>query len=159
MVEYLVSVIAVSASLGFITYLSYPGASERAVKFAVSVLLIYTVATPILSFVLDFSEGGALEFIEEIKEKTDEELSTNNEYLKVTEEALKDGISKLIFTEYGVSEENIEVYIFNFDFEKMRAGKINVVLSGKGALADTRGMEEYLNKLNIGKCEVKIRLG
>lgn len=149
-----------SSLLGLISYLSYPGASEKAVKFAVSLLLIYTSITPVLAFVRNFSDDALTDFVEEIKDNANEKLdSGNEEYLLVSEEALKEGICKLIFTEYGIPAENIEVYIHGFDFEKMRAERISILLSGKGALSDSRSIENLVNELGIGECEVNIEFG
>ena len=146
--------------LGLISYLSYPGASEKAVKVAVSLLLIYTSITPILTFVENFSDEALTDFVEEIKDKTGESIGHGGEeYLIASEEALKEGICKLIFTECGVPQDNIKVYIHGLDFEKMQAEKISVVLSGKGALFDSRSIENLVNSLRIGECEVNIEFG
>ncbi len=158
--EYLISVTVISALLGLVSYLSYPGVSEKAVRFAVSVLLVYTSMTPVLSFVSRLSDGGELDFIEEIREQAEDGFSNEQgEYLSVAEDAIKKGISKLIFTEYGVAEENIKIYLRGFNFEEMRADNIKIVLQAGGALADYRGIEELVNSLGIGECEVNIEFG
>ena len=156
MYDYLVSVLVISSLLGLITYLSYPGASERTTKFAVSVLLIYTVMTPILTFISEFSGADAQDILENIKGEIPD---GDKEYISVSEEAIKSAIKKLIFSEYGIPEENIQVNVFGFDFERMRAEKINVILSGKGALSDYRSIERFVSELNIGVCEVMIEFG
>ena len=53
--EYVVSVVAVSTLAALAVFISYGGASERAVKGAVSVILIYTLCMPIVDMVGDFS--------------------------------------------------------------------------------------------------------
>ena len=149
-----------SSVLGLISYLSYPGTSEKSMKFAVSVLLVYTTVTPILSFVSGLSEEGIGSFVENIREEMEDNLADDKgEYITVSEEAIKSGISNLIFTEYGISEDNIEVHLFGFDFEKMKAEKINVILSGKASLSDYRSIESFISGLGIGECEVKIEFG
>ena len=159
--EYLVSVTVVSALLGLINYLSYPGASEKATRFAVSVLLIYTTVLPILTFVSSMSATDAMpDLIDRIKEEAEKKPSgEREEYLEVSEEAIKKGISKVLFTEYGIAEENVQIYLEEFDFESMRSKKIKLTLSGGGALSDYRRIEEYINSFGIGKCEVNIEFG
>ena len=160
MYEYLISVTVISAMLGLISYLSYPGSSEKNTRFAVSVLLIYTSMLPILTFVSRLADGGELSFIDGIRQEAENNLpDTEQEYIAVSEEAIKKGISKLIFTEYGVAEENVKIYIYGFDFEKMRAENIKIILRSAGALADYRSIEAYVNSLGIGECEVNIEFG
>ncbi len=149
-----------SAMLGLISYLSYPGASEKATKFTVSVLLIYTSILPILTFVSDITDGEELNFIEEIRQEADAGLlDEEGKYITVSEEAIKDGIRKLIFAEYGVAPEDIEIYLHGFDFKEMRADRVKIILRGTGALSDYRGIEDFVNSLEIGECEVNIEFG
>ena len=58
MAEYLVSVVVMSLTLGFITYASYSSSSTRAVKFAASVLLLYTVLTPMAALIGTLDESS-----------------------------------------------------------------------------------------------------
>lgn len=160
MYEYLISVTVMSMLLGLISYLSYPGSSEKSVKFAVSVLLIYTSMLPILSFVSKISSGGEMDFIEEIRKDAEENVTSGKEeYITVSEDAIKKGLGKLLFTEYGIAEENIKIYVHGLDFESMKAEKIKIVLCGGGALSDYRSIEDFVNKLGIGECEVNIEFG
>lgn len=149
-----------SALLGLISYLSYPGASEKATRFAVSVLLIYTSILPILTFVSRLADGRELSFIEEIRQEAENNsASEKGEYITVSEDAIKEGIKNLIFAEYGVAEEDINVHLYGFDFEKMRAESIKIILRGGGALSDYRSIENFVNSLGIGECEVNIEFG
>lgn len=153
--EYLISVMITSMLLGLFSYLSYPGASERAAKFAASVLFLYVVLMPTLSLVKKISDGKI-----DVGDITDgihiENGEYGKEYEEVAKEAFTDGIRQLIFTKYGIKEENAEVFVFGFDFERMKAEKIKILLSGKGALADWRGIEDYITELGLGVCEVEI---
>ena len=62
----------------------------------------------------------------------------------------------MICSKYGIDKENIKVYVFDLDFERMVAGKIKIILTGKSALSDWRGIEQYINESGLGKCEVLI---
>ena len=142
-----------SSLLGVISYLSYGDGNDSSMRFAASVLLIYTALTPIISFIND-GTGGRLDAI--FESDAGQNFEGGEEYVKVAEEAFKEGISKLIFTKYGVNEDDTEVYVFGFDFEKMRAERICVALRGVGAFSDLRGIESYINGLGLGDCEVTV---
>lgn len=150
--DYLVSVVVMTAIVGFITYISYPGASERAMKVVSAILLIYTVAHPAVSLVKEISGGDFLSAIYDA-DLSDTDMG-NDTYIEITENAFREGIKKEISSKYSISEENIEVHVFDIDFESMTAGKIKIILKGKAALADWRGMEQYINSLKLGRCEV-----
>ena len=149
--EYLGAVVAMSAVLGVISYVSYPSGCERSVKFALTVLLLFCAMTPILGFaseIIGADVGGILSGIE------GGNVNDSGESEKTAEEAFKEGICKLLFTKFKIDEGDVEVYVFNFDFKAMRAGKIKILLSGRGAGADFRGIEEYITECGLGECEV-----
>lgn len=156
MADYLTSVVVMTVFLGVISYLSYPGSSERALKIASSILIIYTVALPILSLAQDFSEG---DFFGEISDIVEGGIDAGDEtYIEVTENAFKTGIKEMLNSKYGIKKENIKVAVFDLDFENMRAGKIKIILTKNAAFADWRGIEQYINESGLGKCEVEIEL-
>ena len=152
--SYLISVVVMTAFIGFISYLSYPGVSERAIRVASSILLIYTVCIPIVSFVSNLSAG---DFFDSISDVGGSDVVLGDQtYIEVTENAFKKGVSEMICSKYGIDKENIKVYVFDLDFERMVAGKIKIILTGKSALSDWRGIEQYINESGLGKCEVLI---
>ena len=153
--EYLVSVIIMSASLGFISYLEYSQGMGKATKFAASVLLLYTVLTPIVSFVSTLDENDLDVFFSD----TGADNFEDGAYAEVAEQSFKDGICKLLFTKYGVESENAEVIVYGFDFSSMSAEKIKIILSGTDVLSDWRGIGAYISKSGLGECEVTINLG
>lgn len=154
--EYLGAVVVMSAILGVISYVSYPSASEKTVKFAATVLLLYTALTPIMSFALKVTDGSLDGYFDGLDVEKPQE---NGEYLEVAEEAFKEGIYKLLFTRYGIKEEEAEIFIFGFDFRNMRAERIKILLYEGGALADFRGIESYITESGLGECEVNIKVG
>ena len=154
--EYLGAVVVMSALLGMISYVSYPSGSERAVKFASSVLLLFTALTPILGFAADIQDLADKDITIDLGDVSN---GADKEYAKVAEEAFKDGISKLLFTKYGIEEGEADVYIYGFDFEKMKAERIKILLTEKSVFSDYRGIEEYLTESGLGECEVNVRIG
>ena len=152
--EYFVLVVVTSTVLGFFTFLSYSPLNDRLIKAAASLLLLYTVLLPTVnavkklgsfidSPVFDFSLDGV----------------SQGECEAVAQKAFIAGIHKLLFTKYEIDEADAEVVVYGFDFQTMRAEKIKILLWGKAIYADLRGIREYLNSLNLGECEVEIRIG
>ena len=139
-----------------ISYISYPTASLKAVKFAASVLLLYTALTPVLGFAAKITSSDAEGFLSGIDI---EQIKTDDEYLKVAETAFRNGIFKLLESEFSVGKENAEVLVFDFDFKNMKAGKIKILLFGNGAVADFRRIEKYITESGLGECEVNVRIG
>lgn len=150
--SYLISIVVMTAFVGLISYISYPGVSEKAIRVVSAVLLIYTVALPIVSFSGRLSDGDFLGGISD-SFPGDAELGEET-YIEVAKAAFADGICEMIYSKYGIKKENIKVYVFDLDFERMVAGKIKIVLTGKSALSDWRGIEQYINGSGLGKCEV-----
>ena len=145
-----------SAVLGVISYVSYPMGSEKTVKFAASVLLLFTALNPILAFAQRLGDSGSESLIELPSFETD---MTDGEYIKVAEEAFKEGISKLLFTKFDSEEQDAQIYVFGFDFKTMTAESIKILLVNKGVGADFRAIEEYITESGLGACEVNVRIG
>ena len=117
---------------------------------------MYTALTPILSFVSGVTGSELKDYIGGFEQNG---AQTDGEYAVVAEQAFKEGISKLLFTKYGIEEENADIYVFGFDFERMCAEKIKIVLSHKSAFSDFRGIEDYITESGLGECEVNIKIG
>lgn len=154
--EYFISVLLCGAAVAVCSYLSYPGASERVIKAVSGVLLFYAVFAPIVGVVGEISDLPDENIFAELEEigKVD-----GAEYENVARDAFALGIKRLISSEYGIKEENITVTVFGFDFKEMRSERINVVLRGTAVSSDFRGIRDYLNKLGLGECEVRVELG
>ena len=154
--EYLGAVVVMSAILGLISYVSYPGGSEKTVRFAASVLLLYTAITPLLSFADKITSGDFGNFSEGFDIESPQ---IDDEYIKVAESAFKDGIFELLDSRFSVGKQNAEIFIFGFDFRNMKADKIKILLWGDGIVADFRGIESYITGAGLGECEVNVRIG
>ena len=154
--EYLGAVVVMSAILGLISYVSYPGSSEKTVKFAASVLLLYTALTPLLSFAGKITSGDLDNLLADFDVESPQ---IDDEYIKVAESAFKDGIFELLNSRFSVAEENAEIFVFGFDFRSMKADKIKIILLGDGVVADFRGIESYITGAGLGECEVNVRIG
>ncbi len=156
MADYVISVVVMSAILGFTAYAAYPGSASRATKFAASVLLLYVAVLPIGQLISGIGEG---EFDVSELIGPPPEINEGGEYSEIAEQAFKEGISKLLFTKYDISPENVSIVTEGFDFKSMRCERIRITLYDRGALADFRGIEEYISESGLGECEVYLSIG
>ena len=148
--EYLFSAVIVALIASFLSYISYPSQNDTAVKAASALLILYTLISPVSALISSLYELSEKDSIFDTEIFTQE----GGEYLEVSEEAFKTGIKRYISDEFDTDEKNIEVVLSDFKFTEMRAEHISVYLSGSALLLDRKKIEEKLNKLNLGKCEV-----
>lgn len=156
MTEYITSVIAACAIValgGFISY-SDEGGTSRAMRSALSLLLLYTVASPVVSVVSNLGDV-TLDSIVEYEPPVD---TSDPEYYRVAEQAFCEGIQKMVCEQYAISAEDIEVCAFDFDFKSMSARKIKIILSGDAVYADSRGISATVSDAGLGECEVELEL-
>lgn len=150
--EYVVSVVAVSTLAALAVFISYGGASERAVKGAVSVILIYTLCMPIVDMVGDFSVEN-LNFELQL-----EDVESSSEYFETVEQAFVRGVKSYVCEEFGLDVDEVFVKIQGFAIESMRAERISIVLSGRAALSDVTRIAEAVKNAGLGECEVNIKI-
>jgi hypothetical protein len=146
-----------SVFIATLSYLSYPSASERAIKLALGIILVYSVFMPVFGFVANFDKSNVSDYFEGIY--SDGDVDGEHIYAETAEEAFKQGIAKLVCNKYYIEEENIKVVLVSFDFESMHAEKIKIILSGKDSFADWRRIEEYVTGCGLGDCEVNLNFG
>lgn len=152
--EYLLCVTAISITVGVLEYLYYPSKSKDAAKVCASVILIHALLSPVLSFAASLPEG-----LPSFDTQVPSDIPLDDTFKKTAEVAFKEGIIKLLCASYGLDAEDISVSVEGFEVTEMSARRVKVTLSGAAALSDHRGMEEYLNGLSLGECEVRIRIG
>ena len=150
MTGYILSVYCVAALLGILSQLSFDKSGKRGERAVFAVLLLYTVLTPVGELV-----GEDLSFDFDIPSLDEGDL----EYEQAARRAFEAGVVRLIADKYSLPEESVRVMVEELDVKTMRAGKIRVILSGRAAFADYRGIEEYINRLDMGVCEVEIEIG
>ncbi len=154
MADYLWTVALASLFIGVLEYLCYPSKTKDAARLFASVVLIHSLLSPVLVFAAAFSDGIP-SF--EIEEPSD--LPLGGTYEEVAEDAFIEGICKLLYTKYEIKAEDATVSVDGFRLDEMKARRIVIVLSGKAAFSDHRGIEQYLNGLDLGECEVRVRIG
>ena len=147
MKEYFAALFVMAAILSVIRLLGYKsGTLER---LALGIICLYLLVAPIGRI----GEGGVdgLFDIPEIK--------VENGADSVLCDAVCRGVSSAVAAEFGLKNDDISVRLFDFDSETMRAGQIEIILSGAALTADYRMIESFVNKMEIGEARVEISFG
>ena len=152
MSAYFISVFGICATVGILGLLSY-NEKNGAEKGALGIILLYVVLSPIANELGELTANGF------DVESLIGSIDSDSGYSEITEEALCNGISLAIASEFSVSEEDVLVRIFNFDFEGMRGDTVRVLLSGRAALSDNKAIKKFVDEMGVGECEIEIRLG
>ena len=148
--EYFAGCFGAAAVVSACSLLMYKG--SRAARFALSVLLIYTVLMPlsaIFSGSFGFELGGGLGDIS----------GYDKEYENVAREAFCEGIDAYVCSELGLDSDGVLVSCDGFDYKEMRAERVRVVLSGKCVFADSLKIKKLIEDGGLGMCEVEIEIG
>ena len=151
----MVSVVIVSSLVALSGYFSYGSSENRTAKAAMAIIVLYTVSAPIVSAVRELSDIS----LDSVVDTEDFGNIGDTELAETAEDAFCDGIKSAIAERYGLERRQIRVRVSGFDFEKMRAERITVVLSGGAALGDHRAIAEYITESGLGECEVKLDFG
>ena len=151
--EFFVGIITVSLVISILNFISFKSKGDKTTRAAMGIILTWVVA------VSAFSGLSRLRDVD-FDSLTNVEIGQiyGDEYKKEAEKAFSEGIKRLLLEKYGIKKEESEVVLLNFDFETMRAEKINITLLGKGAISDFRSIENYVEQMELGECEVKIRI-
>lgn len=152
MKEYFISVFVLSLFLGILEKFLYKENGVIGEKKALALVLVFAVASPLPGI---FQNLGALPDLPEYSP----DIEGGAVYEEVTKEAFEEGLKRQIADEFSLKKECVEVRVSGFSFEEMRAEKITVILSLAAANADPSRIEEYVNELSIGVCEVYFEIG
>ena len=151
MSEYLLLVVSGSVLVALGGLILYGEQNERAARAAMGVVLLCAVALPPIKAVLAFSDIDVSAVFDELGEgENDSALS------EIAKDSFAEGTKKLILDEFSLADNEVKVHIFGLDAASMRAQRIVVVLSGRAALSDLRGIKALVEESELGNCEVKI---
>ena len=122
-------------------------------RIALGLLVILTVAAPVADLARELSEGdlsfGELPSVEE----------GDPAYADVARRAFEEGVGRAVADELGISADDVEVGCDGFDFSGIRAERIYVTLSGRGAFGDSRAVKDFVESSFGGRCVVEIEIG
>lgn len=143
-------VIAVMAAVAFASFASYDEERARQSRFALGIILLASLVSPLVSVVRGI---GSIDFT-----YTGEDYSAIS-VEKTVEEAFVCGISLAIGEKFGIKEEDLSVEALGFDSERVRAESLLVTLSGRAAVKNYREIESYVESLGVGKCILEVQFG
>lgn len=152
MSKYATVVFVICVLVGMLEKISFGGRRDIS-RIALSVITLYVVIAPLVS------AAKSLDFTELFDPDRYESAEIDEGYTAVAEDAFARGIGRAVEVKFSLEEGSVDVKVIGFDFEKMRAESIKIILSGRSVVADYRGIEKYVNSMEIGKCEVVIEIG
>ena len=148
--SYASGLILIAALAAFCELISYKCGEDKGHKLAISVILLYSIISPLVPLVESIPDFDISEIIEE-----NEETLSEGAYLEVGEEAFREGVLSFICEKWGLAREQTVVTLIGFDFQNMRCERIIITLAGKGASVDFREIENYIKTKGLGDCEVR----
>ena len=152
--EGLFALLAFSVSIGVASLLAYNENGKKMITFAGGVLFFLLLISQISSLVSEFESFNINEYMEQVK--TDFEL--DGEYERVAEDAFREGISRLLYEDYGIDKNDAKITVQGFSFKTMSATRVKILLLGKAIYKDALRIEESLNTLGIGKFYVEVNI-
>ncbi len=152
MKEYMTGVFLASAIISLLNHISYRSALDGVRKFAMGLILLSVTASPLLIALDSFANFDPESIIPDIEDMTegDDELY---------EKAFREGIASAVAEKFDLRREDIRVLTEGFSPSVWQCEKIRVILSGLSVLSDYHKIENYVNEIGIGECEVKIEIG
>lgn len=144
-VVYIISIVCVVA---FSSFCAYDTEKNRGARGALGIILLSALAIPFVNMLVtvsDLSLQDAPTYGDEFSD------NARDESVKI---AFLQGIKLALKEKFSLNEEEIEVTCADFSFEHMKAGKINITLSGKSVFSDLRAIREFVERSELGECEV-----
>lgn len=150
MSEYVIGIFAICLAGGLSLSLAY--GLGRAEGIAVGIITLWVILSPLSGQV------GSLDINELIGSSEIEQLDPP-QIDPAIESALAEGIKAALSEEFSIDREDIRVRLYDFDAGSLSCSRIRITLSGRAILADYKAVESYINKMNIGECDVEIEIG
>lgn len=151
MTEYALATFGFLALSGILSLILY--GEGRAERGAIGIIAAFIIISPLATFFTDMD----FSFLDDIAKDSGYESGLSPS--EIAERGLIEGIKSAVADKFMIDKEDIRVKTEGFDMEKMSCKSIRIYLSGSAALADYRGIEQYVNSLGMGECRVEIQLG
>ena len=145
-------VFAVSALLSILSLLSYRSSLDSTRRLAFGLILMSIVITPAVGAIRELSKFD----LDKIMPETD---SAHKDSVDLYEAAFADGIADAVCEKFELRGSDVRVLVEGFSYGEWRCEKIRIILSDGASFADTSGIERFINRLDIGECEVEIEIG
>lgn len=148
MKDYLFTLVAVCLVMGVISML---GSSGRGERLAIGIITLYVTVAPLVTAISDID-------LDELFTPPDNITGNYDDgYKEVAEDAFADGIARAVADRFLVNISDVGVTLYGFDFDTMRAERINIVLSGGAIFTDYKAVESYVNDMDIGVTNAEIK--
>ncbi len=153
MKQYAITVFVICVIAGVLERISFGGKKDIS-RIALAVITLYVIISPAVSAL------GQLDF-EGIFPSLDGEQGeiSQDGYYEVAEKSFAQGIERAVEEKFYLKRGTVRAAVEGFSFEEMRAEKIKLTLLEGALWADYQAVENYVNSLEIGKCEVDIEIG
>lgn len=152
MKAYLISVVLISALVSLCSHFLGEAGGQRFGRLAVGIVLLWAVISPLTSLSI------ALPALPPISlppaEGEDAPL-----FEKRAEEAFCEGIRAAVCEKFSMKGECVSVRVEDFSVEKMRAGRILILLKGEEIFRDSFAIAAFVEGEGLGECEVEIEFG
>ena len=150
MVDNVIYIISVLSAIAFSSFALYDGEKMKSSRTALGIILLAALGIPFLKSLISLPDIS-LEQNPIYDNEYNEELRD-----EAAEESFLYGIKLAVAEKFSLSEEEVIVKCSGFSFEKMKAERIKIVLSGKAAFSDIRSVRDYVEKSGFGECEVLV---
>ena len=149
--EYFISVFVICTVTGILGLLSYnnKNGAERA---ALGIILLFVVLSPISEIITSFNSEDF------DPENILADMQPETGLSEALAAALCDGICRAVGEEFSLDDGELTATVYGFDVKNMKAEKIRILLTGRAALSDSKAIKEFVEKMEVGECEVRIEL-
>ena len=152
--EYIQTAFIFCALSGIILLLSCSRKNERIISFSSAILLFFVILTPLGNIRDSLKDFNISEHIDNFRGEY-----SNQEWNTEVEKGYKEGVLRLIRDKFGISETDMEIAVFGFDFDNIAATRVTIWLKNNAVYADYRAVLEFLNSQNIGIFRVEVFYG
>ena len=146
MSEYMLSMVAIFMTVSLCSFASYKP-TDKSVRLGLGIVLLAASISPLLSITEELFTFD-----------TPKIPVSDSHYSEYLEAAFESGVAKGIEERFGIGDTEMDVVAEGFSPDSVTAQRIYVYLGIGSARIDPERIENYVNGMNIGKCEVMIRI-
>lgn len=151
---WLMGLLPLSALVAVVGFLAYgEGEHSATMRFALSAILLSAAVLSAIGAV-----GERLPQLPGTGEGSQTEGGTVTDPQQVAAAAFTAGLRTAVCEHFSLREEEVYLTATGFVLSEMRAAEVNVLLSGRAALADAPAIRRFIEEKNGGVCHVDIAL-
>ena len=145
--EMIIYTVVLTAAVALASFVLHGVGDKRAVRLALGAILLCGLAMP-LRALFDADAPG-------LPELGLQESGTLPDTHAILESAYRDGIRRAICNKWDLEYDDVSAVVIGFDASRATCDKLTVTLTGSGATADKRAIENWiLRECGIKQCEV-----